>query len=207
MGDMTDWTDSDSETVGPNRPLYSAALKTVCLGNLTTIIEQSGFRVQSIFHGSSTAIAHSFSDKAEWEDLYDEWGPWPAPTRYPEGSADERRDIRVLVSGKCTYATGHTHLRIYALPSGGNPRVDADGADPLPGVTSYGELSFSGTSYTTQSTTITIDETYSVGDVVAWSDDISTARYREVALHGIALSNDVASEFLHLRAPMIEEIP
>lgn len=201
---MSGWIEFDPTLLSTDAPLDAASLH--CLrGNLSSALDESGYRYQAIPHGSSAYAEHAMSTSGVWEDCTPEWGGWPVPIREVEGGG--YRQVRVVVEAH-TYSACHATLRLCAIPQArGELTIDDD--EGIVGLSSFGDITITSTSTPTAfSTTITIDDVYlAAGLAVDLDEPIPTVRYPEVAIHAIARFSDAdASEYLQLRAPYVEEV-
>ncbi len=198
------WVIGDTTYLGADYPFHAGITRELLRGNLDRLLDQSGYRYQSIAHGSDAYAEHTFAASDVYEDVTTEWGSWPTRVNYVEGSGVFRQ-LRVIISGRIVHASASapTTVRLYALS---RPRASLDphSTSGLAGVTGYGDLVFSTSDWVVGSTTLTVNDASLVGEEAALSDSIPTTRYHELALHAIATSRATS---LRLRTPTLEEVP
>ena len=198
---MPDWIDMDSADVGPDKPLHAGMLHAV-RGNIEQTIAESGHRYQSIAHGATDYAEHSFDAVDEWQDLTPEWGWWPVQIRRDFDGA--LRQIRVVVEGLVQTAGTTIIVRVYALPEL-TSEVVPDVTNGIVGVTAYGDLTFTSTTYELQEVTITLEDAARVGDVTIRDGSLPATTYEETCLVAIGQS-DVISKYVRLRPPYADEV-
>jgi len=197
------WVDLETSTVGADRPLHAGALLG-WLGNLQTTLDESGWRYQSISHGSTAYASHLMSTSTVWEDMTPEWGSWPGPLRQVEGGG--LRQLRVVVEAAVNNSCTAT-LRLYALP-GQRSYLELDADDGLIGAESYGDITVTLSTMTALSTTITVAEATWAGAEVPGDEHAPATRYEEIALHAaVTFSSSGSGQYLRLMPPYIEEVP
>jgi len=198
------WLDVDVSLVAADAPFHAGLALRALRGNLDRILNESGYRYQSMPHGTTTYAVHDFTDADLFEDLTSEWGGWRVPLRRVEGGGGFRQ-LRVVLSGRVTDTAAAATVRVYALPELLDS-LDPDDTDGLVGYDCYDECIFSSTSYVAEELVIDVSEAALSADSATATDSTPDTAYHEVVLMAIAMIDDEHYD-LRLRAPQVEEIP
>lgn len=183
-------------------PLHAGLLVDLVLGNLGRIIAESGYRYQSIPHGTDEYAQTDLTPANEWAYVADDWNWWPVMVRRAERNA--LRKIRVVVYGRVETAGTTITVRFYAIAP--RPGLYLHPTEALIGESAYAETTFTSTAYEKKDVTIRLSGTRRSGSESIREDEtVPATDYEQICILAVA-QTDVDNEYLRLRAPMIEEV-